>query len=242
MRPTRPSVVQDIADTPDDARAGGIHQVESLVGGLCLVEFHPVFPAPDRALPALRAAARRAAGSRGLVIDLRRCFGGDTDTAALIHGWLLGPTPIHLGRFEHRGHPSTDYVSDPDVGAHYGAPVRVLTSAGTFSGGEDIAYVQQALGRARVVGEQTCGGAHPVEHFSLPGDHSCQIPVARSVIEATGGNWEGIGVTPDTVCPADRALDHARRELADLDAVPPRHATITETAPTAVPARSRPEW
>ncbi|MEO5610022.1 MAG: S41 family peptidase [Ornithinibacter sp.] len=215
-RPTASAAGQHRGAPP----AGGINRLEHLDDGVCVVAIHPVFTGPVQARAYLRAAAQLAAPAEGLVLDLRRCYGGDTNTAALIHGWLLGPEPVRIGRFEHRGRPSTDYTSDPSLGWHFRGPVRVLTSSTTFSGGEDLAYVLQSLGRARVIGEQTAGGAHPVEHFSLPGGQICQIPVARSVIDATGTNWEATGVTPDTTCSAQTALDHAIAELTTHAASP----------------------
>jgi hypothetical protein len=209
----------DFAPSPGGTHTppgGGFRRIGDLDDSVCLVEIQPVFSRPEDALPELRAVAQSAALARALVLDLRRCGGGDTDTAALVHGWLLGPSPVRIGRFEHRGSPSVDCISDPGVGVYFTGPVRILTSSRTFSGGEDIAYVQHSLGRARVFGEQTHGGAHPVEHFPLPGGRTCQIPVARCVIDVTGSNWEGVGVTPDVICPADAALNRARHELAAL--------------------------
>lgn len=124
--------------------------------------------APHLSRPHLEAVARLSAGANSLVLDLRRCHGGDPATAALVHGWLLGPEPVALGWFEHRGRPDQEYRSDPSIGSHVGGDVRVLTSATTFSGGEDLAYVLRAHGRARVVGETTGGGAHPSSTSPCP--------------------------------------------------------------------------
>lgn len=190
-------------------RAGGIARIERRPDNLAVVAIEPTFGDPDETRPFLLAAARHAAGADALVLDLRCCGGGDTGTAALVHGWLLGPEQVHLGVFEKRGEPAISYDSDPSIGVWFGGPVVILTSSRTFSGGEDLAYVQQALGRARVVGERTGGGAHPVEHFPLPPGRLCQIPVARSVIAATGSNWEGTGVLPDLECAAEDALEYA---------------------------------
>lgn len=180
---------------------------------VALVAIRPFFGGPDVALPHLRAVATLCREAAALVLDLRECGGGDTDTAALIHGWLLGPDRVTLGRFERRGMPSVPYVSDVSLGEHFDGPLAVLTPTRTFSGGEDLSYVQQSLGRATVFGEQTGGGAHPVEHFALPGELVCQVPIARSVIAATGSNWEGSGVTPDVPCPTEDALDLALSSL-----------------------------
>ena len=90
-----------------------------------------------------------------------------------------------------------------------GKPVFVLTSGTTFSGGEELTYDLQQLGRATVVGERTRGGAHPVERFRIRGHLQATIPVARSLSPVSGGNWEGTGVLPDVAVPAAGALDAA---------------------------------
>lgn len=80
------------------------------------------------------------------------------------------------------------------------------------------------------MGERTGGGAHPVEHFALPGGYRCQIPVARSVIAATGSNWEGTGVTPDIVCDAEEALEQALARIAGVVQADRRSTPATLTA------------
>ena len=88
-------------------------------------------------------------------------------------------------------------------------PVFVLTSGTTFSGGEELAYDLQQLGRATVVGERTRGGAHPVQGFRIRPHLQATIPIARSASPVTGGNWEGTGVQPDVPVAAGAALDTA---------------------------------
>src|SRR3989442_6352422 len=46
-------------------------------------------------------------------------------------------------------------------------PVYALTSATTFSGGEQLSYDLQQLGRATIIGERTRGGAHAREGFPV---------------------------------------------------------------------------
>jgi C-terminal processing protease CtpA/Prc len=103
-------------------------------------------------------------------------------------------------------------------------PVYVLTSSETFSGGEDLGYTLQALGRAEVIGETTGGGAHPTRGFPVSAAVHIAIPYARSINPVTGTNWEGTGVVPDVAVPQVQALDAAyRRALQHVLAqdVPP---------------------
>jgi len=95
-------------------------------------------------------------------------------------------------------------------------PVYVLTGSATFSGGEQLAYDLQQLGRATIIGQRTKGGAHAREGFRVHPHLEATISVARAVSPVTGGNWEGSGVTPDIrTSPGDEkdrayqlALDH----------------------------------
>jgi C-terminal processing protease CtpA/Prc len=88
-------------------------------------------------------------------------------------------------------------------------PVYVLTSATTFSGGEQLSYDLQQLGRATVVGERTRGGANAREGFPVHPHLEATISVAESVNPVTGGNWEGTGVQPDIEAIASHARDTA---------------------------------
>jgi C-terminal processing protease CtpA/Prc len=96
-------------------------------------------------------------------------------------------------------------------------PVYVLTSAVTFSGGEQLSYDLQQLGRATIVGETTRGGANPREGFTVHPHLEATISVATAVSPRTGGNWEGTGVAPDIPTAAGRARDTAyERALQDV--------------------------
>jgi C-terminal processing protease CtpA/Prc len=114
----------------------------------------------------------------------------------------------------------------------------VLTSARTFSGGEDFAYTLQALDRAQVIGERTGGGAHPTRPFGVSAAVHMAIPFARSVNPVTGTNWQGTGVVPDVDVPEAQAYEVAyatalRHVLAIDDLIPP----IADEAADALAAR-----
>jgi len=152
-----------------------------------------------------------------LLIDLRHCLGGDPDMVAMVCTYLFGPEPVHLIDVINR--PAEDGTAEVRQswtmpfapGRRFGPdkPVFVLTSVTTFSGGEELAYDLQQLGRATVVGERTRGGAHPVERFRIRPHLQATIPVARALSPVSGGNWEGTGVLPDVPVAAGEALDAA---------------------------------
>jgi C-terminal processing protease CtpA/Prc len=110
----------------------------------------------------------------------------------------------------------------------------VLTSALTFSGGEQLSYDLQQLSRATVIGERTRGGAHAREGFPVHPHLEATISVAEAVHPKTGGNWEGTGVTPDIQATVDQARDTAY-ELALQDIIAAGGAAAVE-ANDALPA------
>ncbi|MEV6972007.1 S41 family peptidase [Kitasatospora sp. NPDC093806] len=195
-----------------DASLGGVPRVELLDGGVAVLEIGPmVFPLDWAAQP-LAAALSLVAPADALVLDLRRNVGGDPNTVAFICGYLLdGRTHLNT-MLSRQGEVAEQSWTPPFVpGARFGGdkPLYVLTSADTFSAGEELAYDLQQLGRAEVVGETTRGGAHPREGWTVHPHLELSVPVARAVNPVSGTNWEGTGVRPDVPCDAAAALDRA---------------------------------
>jgi hypothetical protein len=154
-------------------------------------------------------------GTDALIVDLRRNSGGDPAMVRLISSYLFGPEKVHLNSIYSRPDDQTTeyWTLDSIRGMRYGRdrPVYVLTSARTFSGGEEFGYNLQALRRATIVGEKTGGGAHPGRMERL-GDHfSMFVPVGRAINPITSTNWEVVGVIPDVATDEASALAAAHR-------------------------------
>jgi len=82
----------------------------------------------------------------------------------------------------------------------------ILTSHDTFSAPEAFAYDMQALGRAKIVGEVTGGGAHGTKPYRLSAHFIASIPFNRGISAVTHTDYEGVGVKPDVQVPAKEAL------------------------------------
>lgn len=190
--------------------SGAVAEVRRLDATTGLLALGPVLGPRDSAAPYLAAAFALLADVERLVIDLRGCVGGIPETVAYVVSHLTGPEPVHLQDMVGRDGTANSFWTTANVDRLPATvEVVVLTSAATFSGGEELAYDLQALGRATVVGEVTGGGAHPRESFDLGPTLQLHVPTARSINAVTGTNWEGKGVLPDHPCPADQALDVA---------------------------------
>jgi C-terminal processing protease CtpA/Prc len=191
----------------------GIRSVERLPGNVGKIAF-TVIPEASAAGPAMTAAMRLVEHTQALILDLRDTRGGSPDGVTYLCSYFFADGDTHLNDIVDGPHGPTHqywtagYVSGP---RYLEREVYILTSANTFSGGEELAYDLQALRRAIVVGEVTRGGAHPSIVMSV-GEHiELRLPVARAVNPITGSNWEAVGVQPDRPTPASVAQNIAHR-------------------------------
>ncbi|MBB4678940.1 S41 family peptidase [Crossiella cryophila] len=188
---------------------GGVLGVRLLPGVVAHLELGPLLMDPGIRAEELVAAMNLVAGTRGLLLDLRGVRGGSPDGVALVCSYLLDERTHLNSMHERAGDRITQSWTLPHVpGPRFGGtkPVVVLTGSATFSGGEELAYDLKHLGRARVVGERTRGGAHPREGFRVHPHLEVTVPVARAVNPVTGTNWEGVGVLPDVETSAEDAF------------------------------------
>lgn len=201
----------------------GIRRIERLPGNVGIIEL-TIIPEASAAGPALTAAMQLVQHTHALILDLRSTLGGAPDGVAFLCSFFCDDEPVHLNdiiegpRGPTRQFWSVGYVPGPRYAQR---PVYVLTSAQTFSGGEEVAYDLQALGRATVVGEVTRGGAHPSAVLSLDDHVELRLPVARSVNPVTGGNWEAVGVQPNMLVRSGDALAVAHRAALEAIAADP---------------------
>ena len=205
----------------------GIRRVERLDGNIGYLDLRRM-PVPANAGPAIAAAMELVAGTYALIIDMRHNGGGSPEGVAFWCSYLFEERPTHLNDIFHADTgETTQFWALPYVpGTRYvDRPVYVLTGRHTFSGGEELCYNLQALGRAELIGETTGGGAHPTRGFPISRAIHIGIPFARSINPVTGTNWQGTGVVPDVAVPEDEACDvayaRALQHVLDLDGVPP---------------------
>ena len=220
--PPVPTMAEFLDQTPQEAEQelarlrsynfGFIH-VDRLGGNYGYIESLGFFDA-SLAESTVASAMDLLQYTDGLIIDLRRNGGGEGSMGTLLASYLLGPQPTHINSIYWRIPDEIEEVwtSDNLEGAWYGTdrPVYILTSSDTFSAAEGFSYALQAQGRATIVGEITGGGAHPGGVERIREYFSIFVPHARSINPITGTNWEGTGVTPDVIVPAEEAMRAAQ--------------------------------
>jgi hypothetical protein len=204
------SAEMDEARDAIERQGYGIEKIERLPGNVGYIDLRG-FGITEFAGPAYTAAMALMAGTDALILDLRRNGGGSPDSVAYLmsHFFPLGDRR-HLVDFYNRPTDTTRQIwTVPTVAQRYDKPVYVLTSARTFSGGEDCAYDFQAQKRGTLVGETTGGGSNPVSWFSVGHGIVVAIPTSRATNFVTKTNWEHVGVKPDIAVPAAQALQTA---------------------------------
>jgi hypothetical protein len=180
-------------------------KVECLAGGIGLLQIDGFYP-DDYTRDTLAGAAGFLLHTEAVILDFRENHGG-MDILQLESYFLKEPT--HISDSYNRAENTTrQFWTMPVVPGPSLADkdLYILTSHDTFSAPEAVAYQLQALGRAKVVGEVTGGGAHGTKPYRLSAHFIASIPFNRGIDPITHGDYEGVGVKPDVQVPADKAL------------------------------------
>jgi hypothetical protein len=187
----------------------GIHKVERLPGNIGIIDIRYFFRTSWGSGETIVAAMNFLANMNAIIVDLRKCTGGNPGAVAMICSYFFDGEPIHLNSLYWRENDVTEqYWTSPYVPGKRitDQPVYILTSKDTFSGGEEFAYNLQTRQRAIIIGEITGGGAHPGSPYRLHPHFEAFIPNGRAINPITNENWEGVGIQPDILVSQEQAL------------------------------------
>jgi C-terminal processing protease CtpA/Prc len=190
----------------------GCSEVKRLAGNVGYWRIDEFYDLIDGSGPTFLASMRMLSSTDALVVDVRNNSGGDPATVAVACSFFFDVEPVHLNTLESRK-TAQQWWTLPHLECerYLDKEVYVLIDKGTVSAAEEFAYDLQALGRARLVGQQSAGAAHAREQFQVDEHHFINIPTQRTVNPRTKTNWEGQGVTPDVEAPAEASFALAYR-------------------------------
>lgn len=188
----------------------GFRKVEILEGNIGYVRFD-FFANPGICGSTVVAAMNFIANVDAIIFDLRENRGGDPKMVAFVASYLFAGRTHLNDLWTRKGDSTVQFWTDSFVPGQRldDKPVFVLASKNTFSGGEEFTNDLKVLKRAKIVGENTGGGAHPVSPHRLTSHFSIDVPFARAINPITHTDWEGTGVEPDVKVDASQALDEA---------------------------------
>ncbi len=194
------------------SRNFGFKRVEILDGNVGYVDLR-IFFHPKYAGQTAVAAMNFLSDCDAVIIDLRNNGGGWGNMVGFLCSYFLdNEEVVHLNSVYFR--PEDRYFQSwtvPYVPGRIMAdiPLYILTSKSTFSAAEEFCYNLKFLERAKIIGERTRGGAHPISDKVLNDDLILILPEWISVHPVTKGNWEGVGVEPDIPVDAAKAFNVA---------------------------------
>ena len=162
-------------------------------------------------------AMDRLRDTTGIVIDLRGNPGGVLTMIMGLSGHFVSQAES-LGTIMTRDS-SLNLMANPRlVGAAgqpvkpFAGPVAILVDEGSYSASEIFSGGMQSIGRARIFGTQTAGGALPAVLERLPSGDVLQYAIG-DFVTASGQRIEGRGVVPDQVVAPSRDDLLAGRDL-----------------------------
>ena len=203
---------------PPPRSDAGVVRADKLQGDIGYIEVIG-FPPVDAFKPAIERAMAPLAGSKAIILDLRRNNGGSAEGDSYLGSFFCDPSKtVALNNIVWRTPNTTQFTTQNFPAAKtatslFGKPLYVLISGRTFSGGEAVAYDLQVLKLATFVGETTGGGANPGGTLPLGSQLAIFVPNGRAENPITHSNWEGVGVKPDIAVPAADALKVALEKL-----------------------------
>ena len=225
----------------DRAQNYGVTQLRILDGNVRVMTYDGFMWDGAESAAAIDNAMDFLRGGDAVIIDIRRNGGGSPDASAYLASYFIPPGQKLVTFYLRNDRPTTSSSVKVHGQPLKGIPVYVLTSGFTASAAEEFTSHVARLKFATLVGQTTAGAAHRNEIYPLPGGYVISISIGRPELPG-GGNWEGIGVTPQIAVTSEAALDTAHAAALGVLAAkaPPQDRARFERLQAGAWARAAP--
>jgi hypothetical protein len=195
----------------------GFQRVALLPGNIGYMAVSQFAKVTEESKTVIASAFEFIAYSEAVIIDVRSNTGGEPKMVhELLSYFFDQPVLASITYDREMDRTSKNYVLQTVKGKKVpGKKLYILTSGNTFSAGEAFAYFMKNLKRATVIGEVTAGAAHGQKPFIVNDKVVIHLPFERGVDALTKTDWEGVGVQPDVVVKADKALAKAQEMILE---------------------------
>lgn len=221
----------------------GLTATEILPGNIRYLKIAAFQWVSDETGQAYDDAIRFLKGGDAAIIDLRGNGGGSSEAVQYLVSHFLKAGTLEITFLKAGQEPVQTRALDYLPAGRLSTPLYVLIDEASASAAESFAYDVQQFKLGRLVGASTAGAANNNEFTPIAPGFMLSLSVGRPVHPVSGGNWEGVGVAPDTLTPSAQALDtaHAEALRALLSKTPSDEAKADYAwALTAVEARLNP--
>jgi len=189
----------------------GFSKVEILDGNIGYIDFWGFDRVNETSEQRVANVMSFVADTDAIIFDLRNNGGGSPKMVQLLSSYLFKKRTLLNTIYWRYSDETDEFWTFRNVKGKKlpRVPVYILTSKDTFSAAEEFAYDLQSLNRAKVVGETTGGGAHPMRFIDFGDGFIAGIPYGKAINPITKTNWEWVGVTPDIETSKASAFDTA---------------------------------
>ena len=189
----------------------GFQELRILEGNIGYLDFR-TFHDPAYASKTATSVMQFFSNTDALIIDMRNNSGGVLEMAQFISSYLFAQKESPLYKYYY--YDKAKIKTEREMWLLPSVPgerldkidIYILTSGATFSSAEWMSYSLQNLKRVTIIGEQTAGGAHPVDRKILANSFTINIPFGEIIDPNTNTDFEGVGVTPDIKVSSNKAL------------------------------------
>ena len=190
----------------------GFTEVKVLEGNVGYIRLNEI-NISEKSLPVLASAMEFVANTNALIIDLQNNGGGGSAIGNVFETYFL-PKETPLLEFRRReGQPLLAKTVPWLTAKKYDKPLFIMVNKSTYSAAEAFTYGLQKIGRAKVVGQPSGGGAHMNSWYPVNEHIFISVSTGAPTLPGKEESWEGKGVQPDYLIEEGKEIEFIKKTV-----------------------------